>query len=440
MASTSLSKSEFEREIGGLLRLKHHVAATLRPAVEAILKFAAAYRTVHQRIGPDYDRRVALRARLGLDEYQHQRLMAIAERSKTLSEFTRVLPPAVEPLYELARLARDAAGEKRLRTAVQRHELTPTSGVREIRSIRHSTRRPSKQAVATPKAEPRRPPALEFVIEADEGIQWDTVTQFKTELANLLAKHNLRFAAGGGFKNENAVRQFYAHQSARRESEQSQCSAETDSANPMAEAEALHAKYQTLETQWWEQVRRRAERGIRKLIHAKYEPRVRAEYPALSATRFPHFGARRRAAEKRTGLYGEDVRGGVLTLAEVMTIKTDEDVNRCIQTAENARAEGADLSLLVQAQNVGVGEGSILDAIRDAERSVPESARLRKAREACDRAASALESSEPSDDALKEFSSRFNRNRRRLNTRTEAGTANAPIPATDDEAEREPQG
>ena len=112
MPTDSLSKTDFDHEVQSLLRLQQ-VAATLRPAVEAILRFANAYRDAHQRIGPNYDRRVALRARLGLDEYQHQRLMAIAAQSKTLTPFSRALPPAVEPLYEIARLTRDAAGEKK---------------------------------------------------------------------------------------------------------------------------------------------------------------------------------------------------------------------------------------------------------------------------------------------------------------------------------------
>src|SRR5262245_11844654 len=140
MASTSLSKPGFDREVSALLRLREHVAATLRPAVQAILKFANGYRTLHQRIGPDYDRRVELRARLGLEAYQHQRCTAIAAQSTTLTQLSRALPPAVEPLYEIARLAKDAAGEKRLRDAVKRRELTPTSGIREIRGIRQSTR------------------------------------------------------------------------------------------------------------------------------------------------------------------------------------------------------------------------------------------------------------------------------------------------------------
>ena len=65
MPNESLSKTEFEREVHALTRLQQHVAATLRPAVEAFLKFANAYRDVHRRIGPNYERRAALRARLG---------------------------------------------------------------------------------------------------------------------------------------------------------------------------------------------------------------------------------------------------------------------------------------------------------------------------------------------------------------------------------------
>lgn len=139
MPSTGLSKIEFEREIAALLRLREQVAVTLRPAVAAILKFASAYRTLHQRIGADENRRAALRRRLGLDQHQHQRLMTVGLKAKTLGQFSRALPAAIEPLYELARMTKDAAGEERLRTAVERHELTPTSGIRDIRAIRQST-------------------------------------------------------------------------------------------------------------------------------------------------------------------------------------------------------------------------------------------------------------------------------------------------------------
>ena len=138
MPSTGLSKIEFEREIAALLRLREQVA-TLRPAVETILKFASAYRTLHQRIGANETRRAALRRRLGLDQHQHQRLMTIGLKSKTLGQFRRALPAAIEPLYELARLTKDTAGENRLREAVERHELTPTSGIRDIRAIRQSS-------------------------------------------------------------------------------------------------------------------------------------------------------------------------------------------------------------------------------------------------------------------------------------------------------------
>jgi hypothetical protein len=132
-------------------------------------------------------------------------MMAIAAQSKTLTEFRRALPPAVEPLYEIARLTKDAAGEKRLRAAVRRHELTPTSGIREIRTIGQSTRRRSTKPRAMSAAENGRAPMLEFVIEADDMLTWDVVEQFKAELTALLAKFNLRFPADGGLKNEAAI-------------------------------------------------------------------------------------------------------------------------------------------------------------------------------------------------------------------------------------------
>src|SRR5690349_13235173 len=98
MPSTGPSKSEFEREIAALLRLRENISAPSRPTVEAILTFANAYRTLHQRIGANHNRDVALRRRLGLGDHQHQRLMAIALKSSRLGQFSGALPPAVEPL------------------------------------------------------------------------------------------------------------------------------------------------------------------------------------------------------------------------------------------------------------------------------------------------------------------------------------------------------
>jgi hypothetical protein len=218
MPSTLLSRADFEDDMNELRALawlrvvrqsarRNNSADKIRRTLEIGLRprspcavaaprprcgFANAYRQLHQRIGPNYERRVALRARLGLDEYQHQRMMAIAAQSKTLTQFSRALPPAVEPLYELARLTKNAAGEKRLRRAVERKELTPTSGIREIRNIRQSTRPAATKGRASKAAvELRAPSSLEFTIDAEEGLTLEQIDEFKTELVALVEKYGL---------------------------------------------------------------------------------------------------------------------------------------------------------------------------------------------------------------------------------------------------------
>jgi hypothetical protein len=145
MPTTSLTKTQFEQELTELTRLKEHVAAVLRPAVEAYLAFAKKYRELHDRV--ERKRRHELRSRLGVDDYQHQRLMAIAEASKTLLGFKRALPPAMESLYEVARIARRDDGVKKLRAAIDAERLTPTAGIREIREIRTGAKRKKSHRV-----------------------------------------------------------------------------------------------------------------------------------------------------------------------------------------------------------------------------------------------------------------------------------------------------
>ena len=94
------------------------------------------------------------------------------------------------------------------------------------------------------------------------------------------------------------------------------------------------------------------------------------------------------------GVNREDVFGGVLDVIEAMTITNDSDVTRCLEAAQNATDEGVDPSILVQAQNVGIGEGAVVRCIREASDTVNESARLRQSRDAYERAAAAVERDE----------------------------------------------
>jgi hypothetical protein len=423
MAKTGLSKTEFVREVDALLRLREHVAAALRPAADAILKFANAYRTLHQRIGPNYNRRVELRRRLGLDEYQHQRMMAIAVQSKTLGQFRRALPPAVEPLYELARLSKDAAGEKRLRAAVKRHEVTPTSGIREIRVIRKSARRASAKSASTIAPTTAQPTNFEFVVECDRVPRWTEVEQFQAELTELLTRHGLRPASGGGLKNAKTIKQSIERHWARQDGAEQSAQPTPERARQRADAEleSLHSKYLELHDQHWEKVRQRAERAIRQAIRAEYNRRVRA-LPHLPRRKFPTKDERQQEDLRRIGLAREEVFGGVLDLADAMTIDTAADAASHLDAAHKASSEGADVSILIQVQNVGLDVANVADYVRHAKHTVPESARLQKAREAYERALAAYEQehgaevsaeTEADDVRLREVISRAPNNRAR---------------------------
>lgn len=211
MPTTSLSKTQFERDLDVLARLRENVVA-LRPAVEAFLTFANEYSRLYTLVGANHQRRDALQARLGIDAYQHQRFMAIAANAKLLSSVKRALPPAIEPLYEVARLARDSHGEERLRAAVKRHELTPTTGIREIRGIRNSLRPKPATPVPTVSAASQHLTTLDFVFASDAVLRWSDIEAFKADLTALLAKHQLRPVS---FRNEKALRRgiesYWAH-------------------------------------------------------------------------------------------------------------------------------------------------------------------------------------------------------------------------------------
>jgi hypothetical protein len=178
MPTTTLSKPRFDRELERLIQLKEQVGNVLRPAVDAYLTFATEYWTLYQTVEGEPRRVATLRARLGITEdYQHQRLRRIAEQSNTLLPFRNALPAAVEPLYEAALVA--ARNPKRLK------EVTPDSGIREIRDLKkpkgatggrkRHRRRPSTATVASITVsgydEHQLADALAMLLVADEQTQ-----------------------------------------------------------------------------------------------------------------------------------------------------------------------------------------------------------------------------------------------------------------------------
>ena len=159
-----------------------------------------------------------------------------------------------------------------MRAAITRHELTPTSGIREIRSIRNATRRRSAKPRTTTGL-----PSLEFVIESDETLQWNAVEQFKMELAELVSKYGLRFGESGGLKNEAAVKEFIKRHRAKRDS--------TSRALSAANLDALRAEADKLNAQYTDRAQRRVEQAVRRLIDQKWKAKVGAALRSRRAGR-----------------------------------------------------------------------------------------------------------------------------------------------------------
>ena len=150
MPTTQLSKSDFDTHLNALVRLKTEVADLLRPVAAKYLEFAQQYWQCYTSVKGDPRLVQRLRSTLGISEdHHHQRLRRIAEQSKALLPFKKALPAAVEPLYEVALVSAQQGGTKRLREAVRRRDLTPQSGIREIRAFKKAKRSARKKAIGS---------------------------------------------------------------------------------------------------------------------------------------------------------------------------------------------------------------------------------------------------------------------------------------------------
>ena len=282
--------------------------------------------------------------------------MAIAAQSKTLTQFSRALPPAVEPLYEIARLSRDAAGEKRLRSAITRHELTPTSGIREIRSIRNATRRRSAKPRTTTSQESRRPPSLEFAVEAEEILRWNMVEQFKMELAELLSKYGLRFGARGGLTNEAAVKHVIEQHWAKQD--------RTSRAPSEPNLDALRAEADKLNAQYIDRVQRRVEQAVRRLIDQKWKAKLGAALRSTKGKSFPNQKARWRYAEQRMGIHRDEVTGGTLDAGAAL-VNSAGELDKLMEQGGSRSP-----SMLMQAAELGSDSKELAQVIIDARNTV----------------------------------------------------------------------
>jgi hypothetical protein len=163
---------------------------------------------------------------------------------------------------------------------------------------------------------------LEFVIEADEVPQWGAVEQFKMELADLVSKYGLRFGATGGFKNEAAVKQFIERHWAKQD--------RTSPATSEPNLDALRAEADRLNAQYIDRVQRRVEKAVRRLIDKMWKAKLGAALRSMKGMSFPNKRARWNYAAKRTGIYRDEITGGVLEPAAAW-VNNAKDLERLME-------------------------------------------------------------------------------------------------------------
>lgn len=160
--------------------------------------------------------------------------------------------------------------------------------------------------------------------------------------------------------------------------------------------------YDALLARHYENIRKRAETAIRRVIHREWRSRLRAAHATLRGQTFPHIGHRVRRAQELTGLTLDEVYGGTLPSDLVLSVSRGSDVQQ---------ADFADDSIVARAQALGIGEEVIAQCIVEARSGVRESKRLLKARAVVEEADNAHAFTRAD---LESFKQRFNRNRRQM--------------------------
>jgi hypothetical protein len=135
---------------------------------------------------------------LNLDAWQATRWRTIAAQSRPLKSIQRCLPPAFEPIYEVARTLK--RNEKRVLKAVEDETLTPSSTMREIRDIgKHRAGSRTTRHEWSPKSSRINVGSLKsigmtFLFPLDTVPRWDDIEELREQVGKVLAKYKARYA------------------------------------------------------------------------------------------------------------------------------------------------------------------------------------------------------------------------------------------------------
>jgi hypothetical protein len=152
----------------------------------------------------------------------------------------------------------------------------------------------------------------------------------------------------------------------------------------LTDFEQAYPDFETLQSTYFERIRRRAEKAVRSLIHAEYRRRFSIELSrgGGSVDRSGRF----LLAYKRIGVAPDEVHGGKLEMPVALSAtRTNFAQFMPVAAARNPTPEGEPPSILVGAEELGVSEDAIIDAIVEARDAVRQPKRLVEAEQALER-------------------------------------------------------
>jgi hypothetical protein len=209
-----LHPTEFPKRLKLLKELQAAASNNYQLAAESILAYATEYTTLYEAVRAIAQRNVRKPLLRRLNETLHpeeKQANAIATRLRTIasednikrlksSRFVRALPPALEPMYEVARALDNPTEERRVLKAIHDGKLTPESTLRAIRQIRDGSSR-KQVALKAKKQGSLRTLIMEFVSE--DVPTWDAVEALRTDLTAACAKHQFAIQ---GLRQERRLR------------------------------------------------------------------------------------------------------------------------------------------------------------------------------------------------------------------------------------------
>jgi hypothetical protein len=197
--TTPLNPTEFPRRLKELRELQASAANAYRVAAESILAYATEYKRLYEAVRAiaEGDVRKPLLRRLNETLHpEEKQANAVATRLRTIANtenikrlrsnrFLKALPPALEPMYEVARALDNPTEERRVVKAISDGTLTQASTVRAIRQIKAGSSSPHNRS--TNAHDSLRTLTVEFVSESVRT--WDAIECFRDELTAASARH-----------------------------------------------------------------------------------------------------------------------------------------------------------------------------------------------------------------------------------------------------------